>query len=82
MGKSRVSPVKPVSVPRLDLTAATIAVKLSTFVCNQLEFEFDCVYYWIDAMIVLRYIHNTASWFHTFVANRLRLIHSLTNTKQ
>ena len=34
MGKSRVSPLKPVSVPRLELTAATIAVKLSTFVCN------------------------------------------------
>ena len=33
-------------------------------------------------MIVLRYIHNTASRFHTFVANRLRLIQSLTNTKQ
>ena len=82
MGKSRVSPLKPVSVPRLELTAATIAVKLSTFVCNQLEFEFDYVNYWTDAMIVLRYIHNTASRFHTFVANRLRLIQSLTNTKQ
>ena len=43
MGKSRVSPLKPVSVPRLKLTAAAIAVKLSTFVCNHLEFEFDYV---------------------------------------
>ena len=82
MGKSQVSPLKPVSVPRLELTAATIVIKLSTFVFNQLEFEFDYVYYWTDAMIVLCYIHNTASRFHTFVANRLRLIQSLTNTKQ
>ena len=82
MGKSRLSPLKPVSVTRLELTAATIAVKLSTFVCNQLEFEFDYVYYWTDAMIALCYIHNTASRFYTFVANRLRFIQSLTNTKQ
>ena len=60
MGKSRVSPEKPASVPRLDLTAATIAVKLSTFVCNQLEFEFDHLYYWTDAMVALLYIDNTA----------------------
>ena len=33
-------------------------------------------------MIVLRYVHNTASWFHIFVANRLRLIQLLNNTKQ
>ena len=74
--------VKPVSVPCLKLTAATIAVKLRTFVFNQLEFEFDYGYYWTDTMIVLRYIHNTASRFHLFVANRLRLIQSLTNAKQ
>ena len=82
MGKSRVSPLKFVSVPRLELTATTIAVKLSTFVCNQLGFKFDYVYYWTDAMIVLRHIHSTASRFYTFVANRLSLIQSLTNTKQ
>ena len=41
MEKSRVFPMKPVSVARFELTAAIIAVKLSTFVCNQIEFEFD-----------------------------------------
>ena len=82
MGKSRVAPLKPVSVPRLELTAATIGVKLSAFICNQLEFEFSCVYFWTDAVIVLRYIRNTASRFHTFVANRVHLIQSLTSPDQ
>ena len=52
-GKYQVSPVKPVSLPLLELTTATIAIKLSTFVCNQLKFDFDYAYYWTDAMIVL-----------------------------
>ena len=82
IGKSRVAPLKLVSVPRLELTAATLAVKLSAFVCNQLEYDFDRIYFWIDAVIVLRYIHNTASRFHTFVANRLQLIHSLSTVNQ
>ena len=51
MGKFRVSPVKSVSVPHLELTVTTIAVKLSTFVCNQLEFKFNYVYYWTAATI-------------------------------
>ena len=82
MGKSRVAPLKPITIPRLELTAATVAAKLSAFVCHELEYNFDNVIFWTDATIVLRYINNINSRFKTFVANRLQLIYSISVPKQ
>ena len=36
-GKSRVAPVKYVSIPRLELTAATITVKVSDMLRRELD---------------------------------------------
>ena len=79
MGKSHVAPPKIVSIPRLELTAAVVAAKLGNFIRREIEIEFDDVVFWTDAnSVVLRYIHNTATRFQTFVANRLELLHTLT----
>ena len=53
MGKSRVTPMKSVSVPRLELTAAVIGMKLRRLITSKLEFQFDSVNYWIDSTTVL-----------------------------
>ena len=37
MDKSRVTPVKPVIVPRIELTAATVSVKVATLMTKELE---------------------------------------------
>ena len=42
-GKSCVAHLQAVTVPKLELTAATIAAKLCNFICRELEYEFDCV---------------------------------------
>ena len=82
MGKSRVAPLKPISVPRLELTAAVVAAKLGSVICQELEYNLNNVVYWTDATVVLRYLHNTHTRFRTFVANRLEILHTLTSVTQ
>ncbi|XP_061191631.1 uncharacterized protein LOC133199821 [Saccostrea echinata] len=75
MGKSRVAPLKQTTIPRLELTAATVAVRTNKMLLRELNIPVDCVTYWTDSMTVLRYIQNSTARFHTFVANRLAVIH-------
>ena len=77
MGKSRVRSLKSdVVVPKLELTAATLAVKINRVVMKELEgrMKIDTVTYWTDSMIVLKYIANDVRRFVTFVANRVAVI--------
>ena len=82
MGKSRVAPLKPVSVPRLELVAAVLAAKLSALIVREFQINLSAVYLWTDAVVVLRYLHNTSTRFETFVANRIELLHTLSSLNQ
>lgn len=75
MAKSRLAPVKPMTVPRLELCAAVMAVKLSSILKRALNFEINKVSFWTDSMIVLQYIYNTSRRLKMFVANRVATIH-------
>ena len=78
MGKSRVSPLKPTTVPRLELTAAVVAVKLAALLIEELKIPELETYYWIDSKIVLGYICNRTRRYRVFVANRVQLIEEYT----
>lgn len=75
IGKSRVAPLKQTTIPRLELTAATVAVRTDKMLKSELDVPIDETVFWTDSMAVIRYIRNTSSRFHTFVANRLAVIH-------
>ncbi|CAG2252827.1 unnamed protein product [Mytilus edulis] len=82
LGKSRVAPLKSMTIPRMELTAATSAVRLGNMIIREIEYSFDDIYYYTDSMSVLRYIANSKTRFHTFVANRLAVIHEATKVNQ
>ena len=82
MGKSRVAPVKRVTIPRLELVAAVLGAKLSDLIRKELNVKFNAVYFWTDASVVLRYIRNSSARFDTFVANRIELLHTYTSVDQ
>ena len=82
MGKSRVVPLKFVSVPRLELVAAVLAAELSAVIVRELQFELSPVRLWTDPVVVLRYLHNVSTKFETFVANRIDLLHTISSLNQ
>ena len=81
-GKSRVAPLKRVTIPRMELTAATLAVKLDKVITTELQYPVAKTFFWTDSMAVIRYIANQSSRFQTFVANRLAIIQEATDTCQ
>ena len=52
MAKSRVTPSKQMTVPRLELTAAVLAAKVSVFLDNELDYTNIKHYYWTDSKVV------------------------------
>ena len=56
IGKSRVVPLRGISVPHLQLVAAILAAKLNSVVCCEINLHVDTVYLWTDAFVVLHYI--------------------------
>ena len=79
LGKSRVAPLKSVSIPRLELTAATLAARVSRFLCEEIDVPTVKLYFWSVSMTVLRYIRNVSTRFKTFVAHRVQQIQDLTD---
>lgn len=82
MAKSRVAPIKPATVPRLELSAAVLAVKASLVLDKEFGYT-DAVHeFWCDSKVVLGYIANSSRRFHIFVANRVGFIQSHTHVRQ
>ena len=82
MAKSRVTPLKPITVPRLELTAAVVSTKVSAFLQKELKYHKIPEVFWTDSKVVLGYISNEVRRFHTFVANRVQLIRDCTSPDQ
>jgi hypothetical protein len=75
--------LKSVTIPRLELTAALVSVKVSNYLLHQeLNYEGIVDIFWTDSKVVLRYINNDAKRFHIFVANRVQQIRECTNPNQ
>ena len=52
IAKSRVTPSKPITVARLELTAALLSVKISSFLKKELKFGDIPEVFWTDNEIV------------------------------
>ena len=82
MGKSRLGPIKPITIPRMELSAAVVSTKLDKMVRNELSLPISESFFWTDSTCVLRYIGNTNKRFQTFVANRIATIHDVSSPTQ
>ena len=53
IGKSRVTPLKKLTIPRLELSAATIAIKLDKMIKRELEMDIAESVFWTDICSLL-----------------------------
>ena len=82
MGKSRVAPLKSVTIPRLELVAAVIGVDIVQFIQHETDLSISRVLYWTDSTSVLKYISNKTKRFHVFVANKISRILEASNPSE
>ena len=79
LAKSRVAPLKKLTLPRLELQGAVLATRMTTFLKDETKLEFKSIRLWSDSMTVLQYLLNEDKRFKTFVSNRISEIRELTD---
>ncbi|XP_059054651.1 uncharacterized protein LOC131848728 [Achroia grisella] len=78
-GKARLAPLKPTSIPRLELQAFLIAARFSLTIRSSHSVNVNATYIWSDSTTVLSWIRSDARTFKPFVANRVGEITEITN---
>lgn len=77
--KSRIAPVKTVSIPRLELSAAELLSRLVREVLHSNEWQQIPYFLWTDSSIAYYWIKKEPCTLKTYAANRVSSIHENTD---
>ena len=79
---SKVAPRAAVSMPRLELCAATEAAQSTTYILSELRLPIDNVYMYSDSKVTLGYICNKERRFSRYVTSRVQSITKASTPEQ
>ena len=83
ISKAKVAPLKPVSLPSLELLYSLLCARLLVFTRSALKLSEDTTYRcYSDSQVALAWIRGNAGRWKTFVANRVGEIQGLTSPSQ
>ena len=69
--KSRVAPLKQLTIPRLELQAAVLASRLAKSILDERRIQFESVKFLTDSTITLAWIQCASRSFKPFVSSRV-----------
>ncbi|XP_062712096.1 uncharacterized protein LOC134289727 [Aedes albopictus] len=81
-GKSKVAPLKALSIPRLELMAAVIGVRLMKTIVSGHSLTIEKTIFWCDSKTVLAWINSDHRKYRQFVACRVGEILSKSRPEQ
>ena len=77
--KSKLAPLKAITLPRLELNAAVTGVRMYKMVIRETDLPVERIVFWTDSTLTLQYITNTTLRPKAYVANRKSEINEASN---
>jgi hypothetical protein len=81
-GKTRVAPMCKISIPRMELVGALLAVRLARKIIDSLRMELEAVRYFTDSSAVLGMLSKDSASFLEFVGTRVSEIRIKSNPEK